>query len=406
MQREIELYDTQFEFVNCQDRFTAFIAGVGSGKTFGGAVKGISLAEPNTLGLVVAPTYPMLRDATLRAYQDILGDALDVHKGEMLGRLSNGAEILFRSADKPDRLRGPNIHWAHIDEGALCPSGTWEIVIGRLRASGGAGPCFITSTPKGRNWLYERAPELHVFRAHTADNPYLADAFVESLRASYTGKFAAQELRGEFVAFEGLVYEEFDRARHVQEREGPWNRVVIGCDEGYTNPAVLLVVAEDGDGRVHVLDEFYKRRVLQGDVVGECGRLVAAYGADSVLVDPSAAGLIAEMLSAGLPASAADNAVTDGIQAVKARLAVVGDGRARFSISPQCANTLAEFESYVWKETAGRMTDAPEKVNDHAMDALRYAVMHLSQPMARPAGAIIDSDLSSYKAQRRSIWAR
>lgn len=373
--REIELYATQFAFVNCEVRFSAFIAGIGSGKTFSGAAKGCLLAKPGTLGLVAAPTYPMLRDATLRTYQEILGSKMELNKAEMLGRLANGAEILFRSADNPDRLRGPNIHWAHLDEGALCPTGTWEVIIGRLRAGGGAGPCFITSTPKGRNWLYERASEMRIFRAHTRDNPYLSAEFVGSLEESYTGKYAAQELAGEFVAFEGLVYDEFSRETHVSTRTGPWSRVVIGVDEGYTNPAVLLVIGEDNDGRLHVFDEFYKRRALQGDVVTACKDFVVKYKAKTVVVDPSAAGLIAEMRSAGIPADSANNAVSDGIQAVKGRLATAGDGRPRLTFAPSCVNTLAELESYAWRETHGTVRDEPEKVNDHAMDALRYAVM-------------------------------
>ena len=385
MEIDVELYRTQYDFVACTDRFTAFIAGIGSGKTFGGAVKGITLAQPGTLGLVTAPTYPMLRDATLRAYQDLLGDHLSVNKAEMLGTLSNGAEILFRSADNPDRLRGPNIWWAHIDEGALCPPGAWDVVIGRLRAGGKAGPCFVTSTPKGRNWLYERASQMRVFRAHTRDNPYLAGEFVESLEDAYTGKFAAQELAGEFVGFEGLVYEEFSRERHVGAHAGPWKRVIVGADEGYTNPAVLLAIGEDGDGRLHVLEEFYQRRVLQGDVVAACIEIGKRNPAEAVIVDPSAAGLIAELRAVGLPARAADNAVTDGIQAVKARLAVAGDGRPRLTFASGCANTIAEMESYVWKERAGAVRDEPEKVNDHAMDALRYAVMYAGKPQRRVA---------------------
>jgi len=378
--REIELYGTQYAFVTCTERFTAFVAGIGSGKTFSGAVKAVSLAKPGTLGLVVAPTYPMLRDATLRSYRELLGDAMTLAKGEMLGTLSNGAEIMFRSADQPDRLRGPNIHWAHIDEGALCPPGTWEVVIGRLRAGGTAGPCFITSTPKGRNWLYAHSGEMHVFRAHTRDNPYISREFVESLETSYAGKFAAQELGGEFVGFEGLVYEEFSRDIHVIERSGPWKRVIVGADEGYTNPAVLLLIAEDNDGRAHVLEEFYQRRMLQGDVVAAARALFLEHKTETIQVDPSAAGLIAEMRAVGLPANAANNTVRDGIQAVKSRLARAGDGRLRLTFAPACANTIAEFESYVWKETGGAMRDDPEKVNDHAMDALRYGVMYLDRP--------------------------
>lgn len=380
MEIELELYGAQYDFVACTERFTAFIAGIGSGKTFAGAVKGAHLSRPGTLGLVVAPTYPMLRDATLRSYAELLGDRLEVHKGEMLGRIRGGGEILFRSADQPDRLRGPNIHWAHIDEGALCPAGAWDITIGRLRAGGTAGPCFITSTPKGRNWLYEKAEQMRIFRAHTRDNPYLAREFVDSLEAAYSGKFALQELGGEFVGFEGLVYDEFGRDTHLAERAGPWKRVIIAADEGYTNPAVLLVIGQDNDGRGHVIEEFYQRRVLQGDVVKACKALVAQHKAETAQVDPSAAGLIAEMLAAGIPARAANNTVRDGIQAVKSRLARAGDGRPRLTFGAGCANTLAELESYAWKERSGNMQDEPEKINDHAMDALRYGVMYLDKP--------------------------
>jgi len=249
------------------------------------------------------------------------------------------------------------------------------VIIGRLREGGRAGPCWITTTPKGRNWLWEKQDQIRLFRARTRENPYLAQEFVESLEAAYTGQFARQELEGEFVTFEGLVYEEFDRTSYVLERRGPWQQVIVGVDEGYTNPAVLLVIGIDGDGRAHIVEEFYKRRVLQGDVVAEAVRLHRARKATAFYADPSAAGLIAEMRSEGLPVYPADHSVMPGIQAVKARLAVQGDGRPRLTVSPSCVNTVAEFESYVWKQGRQGMRDEPEKVNDHAMDALRYALM-------------------------------
>jgi hypothetical protein len=87
---------------------------------------------------------------------------------------------------------------------------------------------------------------------------------VESLYAAYEGKFAQQELLGEFVGFDGLVYDEFDRGRNVKTVPSrTWTRVFAGVDEGYTNPAVILIVGEDHDGRLHVMHEFYQRRRLQ-----------------------------------------------------------------------------------------------------------------------------------------------
>lgn len=376
----VELYPAQGAFVQCEDRFTSFIGGIGSGKSFAGAVKMLMLAlRRRVVGVVTAPTYPMLRDATLRTYLDLARPFMaDWHKSEMMLTLRNGSELLFRSADEPDRLRGPNLHAWHGDEASLYSKDVWPIMIGRLRANGQAGHAWLTTTPKGRNWLYERQAEIRLFRARTRDNPHLAPEFIASLEASYTGQFARQELEGEFVAFEGLVYDEFDRGVHVQRRDGPWRRVVLALDEGYTNPAVILAMGEDNDGRAHVLSEFYRRRVLQGDVVGETKRLADELRPDTVVVDPSAAGLVAELHSVGVYATAANNDVFPGIQGVKGRLARAGDGRPRLTIDPACVNLLAEFESYVWKEhkTTG-LKDEPEKANDHAMDALRYGIAAL-----------------------------
>ena len=45
---------------------------------------------------------------------------------------------------------------------------------------------------------------------------------------------------------------------------------------------------------------------------------------------------------------------------------MAGDGRPRLTIAPECANTIAEFESYVWKETRLGVRDEGEGVAEHA----------------------------------------
>ena len=386
MERRIKLYPAQHDFLLDGARFTAFVGGIGSGKTYAGCVKALQNCTSDGLGLIVAPTYPMLRDATLRTFQDVAdGAILDFHKGEMRAIVGN-AEVLFRSADDPERLRGPNLSWAYIDEAALCHKMTWPIIIGRLRAGGKAGPCWITTTPKGRNWVWQEFVEKQrdgysIHRARTDENPYLAKEFVDDLKASYVGTFAAQELAGEFVGFEGLVYEDFDRLVHVGKREADLVQVVAGVDWGYTNPAVMLVIGLDGDGRAYLLDEFYQRRMLIGDMAQAAARLAKLWNVEVFVCDPSEPANIAEFQKAGVRAEAADNAVIEGIQKVKARLAVPGDAKPRLLIDPACANTIAEFEGYCWKQhRTGDLKDEPEKMNDHAMDALRYAVMYLDQP--------------------------
>lgn len=283
-------------------RFAAFVGGIGSGKTYVGAARALFTAlNDGGLGMIVAPTYPMLRDATLRTVEELAEASripIKVNRGEMLVEVKAGrrGEMLLRSSSVPDRLRGPNLNWAWMDEGAMCLPTAYTILIGRLRADGAAGPLWITTTPRGRNWLWEQRGKIRLYQARTQDNPFLDREFVEALEETYTGKFAEQELGGAFVGFDGLVYELFSDDLHIAERHGPWARVIAGIDEGYTNPAVLLVVGLDGDDRAHVIEEYYQRRVLQADFVEQATAMQRAHGVSMFYADPSAAGLTADML--------------------------------------------------------------------------------------------------------------
>ena len=367
---EIELYKTQFDFVNCDDRFTAMLGGVGSGKTLAGSVKSIRYAKPKTLGLVVAPTYRMLQDATIRTYRKINEELIaKYNKTDSDIILKNGAEILFRSSDDPDKLRGPNINWAWMDEAGLSKKGTWEIVIGRLRADGEAGRCWVTTTPKGKNWLYDMHKQMTVFKSATTENPYLSKEFIQSLLDNYTGEFLRQEVYGEFARFEGLVYPDFSEDVHVKKRD-PSEFIYWGLaiDEGYTNPAVILLIGVDSDGRKHIHQEFYERGKLQSDVVAAAQEMAAGKNITEIAVDASAAGLIADLRNVGLPAMPQKGRVLDGIHVVQEHLKIQGDGRPYLTVDPSCVNTINEFQSYIWKP--GK--DEPVKEMDHAMDGIRY----------------------------------
>lgn len=205
-------------------RFRAFIGGVGSGKTYAGSVE--ILRQPGgSTGMVVAPTYPMMRDATLKTFVDLARPLLaDFNRSEMRATLTNGTTILFRSSDEPDRLRGPNLGWFWLDEAALMNVETWLIMIGRLREQ--PGKAWVTSTPRGKNWLYETFTQggegYTTIRSSTRDNAYLPQEFVKSLEASYTAEWLRQEVEGEFVDPAGALF----------RRE--WFRIVDAAPDGLT----------------------------------------------------------------------------------------------------------------------------------------------------------------------------
>lgn len=391
------LHPKQGEFVATDAHFAAMIGGIGSGKSIAGCVRGLMAAygtvgshkiqTPN-LGVITAPTYPMLRDATLRTFKEYAGDRLvSYNKSEGLATLANGSEIIFRSTEHPDRLRGPSISWWFGDEAAMYsprPS-VWKIMIGRLRQYGKRGYAWLATTPRGHNWLYKvfvRDGSGKVFPVRSDENPYLDQAVLDAWNASYTGDFARQELGGEFVAFEGLVYPEFSLERHKPDTEMPtrFSYTVAGVDWGYANPGVILVGGVDSDGRITVVAEYYARSMRVEEWASLAVQLRDTWSIQTFWCDPSDPDAIRVFNEAGVVAIGANNTVNTGLQMVKNRLVAQGDGKPRLLLGPDCVNTASEFEQYQWMKDRHGLRDQPVKANDHAMDALRYLVMGIDEP--------------------------
>jgi PBSX family phage terminase large subunit len=393
--KTIDLFGKQYEFAVCPAHFAALNGGIGSGKSIAGAVRtlyaalgsigGTKVMTPN-VGVVTAPTYPMLRDASIRTFFEIAGDLVtDWRKSENIAVLRNGSEILFRSADKPDTLRGPNLTYWWGDEAAYYQSDVWRVMIGRLRQYGAQGYAWVTTTPKGRNWLYrefvqQQRADYAIFNIRTTQNPFLDRAYVTGLQEAYTGDFARQELEGDFVAFEGLIYPEFNRDTHVTtEAAGQYAYYLAGVDWGYANPGVILVFGVDGDGRMTLVREEYQRQRRIEEWATLARALYDTFGIQTFYCDPAEPDFAEALRNAGCPAVGANNDVLPGIQAVKNRLVLRGDGRPRLRLSAEAVNTAVEFEQYAWMENRDGVRDAPKKTNDHALDALRYAVMGIEE---------------------------
>lgn len=240
-------------------RFRLFLGGIGSGKTFAGAVE--ILRQPaRSTGVVLAPTYPMLRDATLRSFIELARPLVaDFNVSTMTMVLTNGSRILWRSADNPDRLRGPNISWFWLDEAAMMPSDVWQIMLGRLRRL--PAHAWVTTTPRGRNWLYQTFESGRIgydtVRSSTRDNVHLPDGFVDSLNADYTAEFARQEIDGEYVDPSGALFRrDWFRVVESAPNDLRWYRywdlaASIKSSADYTASAA---VALDHDGTLYIRD--------------------------------------------------------------------------------------------------------------------------------------------------------
>src|SRR5215203_5191813 len=94
---------SQREFHKLNTRFKGYSGSIGSGKSAALCHEAIRLSymNPGRTGLVGAPTYPMLRDATLAALTQILEEnklPFELNKSEfVLTMKDTGSRILLRS---------------------------------------------------------------------------------------------------------------------------------------------------------------------------------------------------------------------------------------------------------------------------------------------------------------------
>jgi len=383
-------YPHQKEFARMFEqgkRVVLFLGGIRSGKTTAGAYESLKQIYkyhrlPN-LGWIVSPTYPMSL-VTERAFEEAAGDLIiKKYRGERAyllfphARSNTPFRVEVKSADSPDRLRGAGLGFIWADEAAMFTEDTWKILLGRVLDT--QGIIFLTTTPRGKNWLYSRVYEesLHnvqygVVKAKSEDNQSLKPEDVAALRLQYSQAFADQELNAEFVAFEGLVYRGFDFRRHVVPpfTQLPEDSELLGgIDMGYADPFVHLWVVRTKD-RFYVVDEYYEKfRTMETH-----SQAIKTARWDKQVIrrwaDPSGAQESADLLRYGIGSNPARNDLKAGIDTVERLFE-----QNKLFITSNCLNVLKELAEYHYVNKDGKNSgEEPIDYANHTMDALRYVL--------------------------------
>lgn len=266
---------SQKTFHESAARFKGFSGPIGSGKSQALCHEAIRLTylNPGRLGLIGAPTYPMLRDATLASYGDILHAnriPYEYNKAEnLLTMKDTGSRILFRSLDEFERLRGTNLAWFGIDELTYTAEEAWLRLEGRLRDPTATRLCgFAVWTPKGYDWVFRRFIQAPVegYEAVLAtpfENRHLLNKvpdFYERLKRSYDARFYEQEALGTYLSLNSRrVYHAFDRNVNVREMEMDSMSPLLWALDFNVDPMSSAIVQKKHDV-VSVIDEIVLAR--------------------------------------------------------------------------------------------------------------------------------------------------
>ena len=279
-----DLLPSQKCFHKSSARFKGFSGPIGSGKSQALCHEAIRLSyeNPGRHGLIGAPTFPMLRDATQRTLFELLelnNLPFEFNKAEnCIIMRDTGSKIVFRSVDDFERLRGTNLAWFGVDELTYCPEEAWLRLEGRLRDPGAKRLCgFAVWTPKGFDWVYERflaKPVLgyETVLAQPMENRHLLEQipdFYERLKHSYDARFFQQEVLGQYLSISaGQAYYNFDRSMTVRNCKIDPNRSLFWALDFNVDPMSSIVAQVYGDS-VNVVDEISLARATTWDACEE-----------------------------------------------------------------------------------------------------------------------------------------
>lgn len=395
----------QLEFiVNARARWNIAHGSVSSGKTVGTTFRFMQAAEqcPDSQIWLIGHTSSTVYHNIVRLIMEPRGngvaDPLAVFRPFCTWR-SGARELLFRDktistvgakdSGAIGAIQGKTMSLACCDEMTLYPESIIDMIDTRLRNPHSMG--FATMNPsypthKIKKWIDKaNAGDKNYYQLHFTleDNPYVDRDYKERIKNSLSGVFYKRNYLGQWCLAEGAIFDFFDRSLYVVNKPlANADYWIVGIDYGTNNAFAAVLVGinvgkyEQTAAKWWVEKEYYwdykvkGRQKTSSEFADDIKAWIEPYGVKSIYIDPSAANFRVDLQRRGIHSVNANNDVSNGIN----RMTSLMKAGSLFVCS-ECVNLIREIESYVWHPKCEQKgEDEPLKADDHAVDALRYAV--------------------------------
>lgn len=328
---------------------------------------------------VVRQTLPSLRDTAMRDFFNIMKElnlynVKNHNKTERMYRFPNGSTVEFFATIDDQKLRGRKRDVLYMNEANEISFGEFNQLA--LRTT---GTIFIDYNPSDtESYLYDLLKDEEksiLIKSTYKDNPFLQKEqieYIESLINVDENWYKIYAL-GERPISESRIYSHF-KLFSEKPQSSDW---CYGLDFGFNHPTALVKTLFIGNA-VYVEEILYKQRLTVSELVNEIRLLVRDN--KPIYCDTARPEIISELRNAGLMAKEANKSVKEGINAVKS---------SQIFVDVNASNILKEYKLYSWKMKGEMVTDEVVKLNDDAMDALRYAIFSHQKKKFNSKGATI-----------------
>ena len=414
----------QAEFFASRARHTAYGGARGGGKSWAMRRKLVllALATPEFNALLLRRTLPELRENHLIPLARELAGVAAYNASERVFRFPNGARLRLGYCDGQNdvyQYQGQEYDAIGLEEATHFTEEQMRFLTtcNRTVKPDFRPRMYYTCNPGnvGHGWVKrlfvdrryengERPGDYAFIPARVWDNRVLLAADPDYVRAleSLPEDLRRAHLEGDWDVHAGQYFREFSRQKHVVAPFAPpaWWKRFRSMDWGYNDPCCVLWHAVNGDGRVFTYRELYVRAMRPDEVASRVVALSAGERIAYTVASPdmwqkrgavlkTEGGFegesIAELFAAsGVALTPADNGRVAGWQRVRSYLAPAPDGLPLWQVFSDCRELIRTLPLLVFSQHDRE--DAADG-EDHAPEALRYALMSRPCRSAAPAEA-------------------
>lgn len=320
---------------------------------------------------VVSPSLPHLKRGARRDFLEIMDNAglysdSNFNKTDNIYHYPNGSYVEFFGVDEPGKVRGPGRDILYCNEANLIQFSIYTQLALRTKEC-----IFLDFNPvEETSWVYDvvdRPGNKLIHSTYLNNLDFLTKEQIEEIEGLKLAdknlwKVFGLGLRG---SSEDIIYTHYKMCDDLPLK----GEVFMGCDFGYNVPS-SLVLCELYEGAIYVKELLYEKGLTTGDLI-ERFRDLGVSKTIEIFCDCAEPKTIEELFRSGYNAKEADKDVTEGIRKVKSY---------PLFICENSSNIVKEIKGYKWrtdrdgKKIKEKDRDEPVKFNDHAMDAMRYAI--------------------------------
>ena len=338
----------------------------------------------------------------------------------------NDSEIVVAGIDQPSRIMSSKYDLIFVFEGTELLEGDYRYLLTRLDRDKVpfSQVCVDCNPGSPRSWLKQRADKglFKYYSGDLRDNPAMFDhaagCWTEKGRdykeklSRLSGVDYQRLAEGKWVAAQGQIFSEFDQHIHVVDDISHliFDRYYAAVDFGSNDPSTVLVIGQTRQGHLYIVREFYKTGASLEELAKLLKNWHAKYNFYTITCDCAARMIIEYLASHDIPCepcTKGPDSIAFGIRLIKARLeartlfywrGALHQIDNRLQERGACYSLIGEFDAYAWKMSNDNPSDQPEDKHNHAIDALRYALMEID---GRGDGGSVAFSVGSMGGQHR-----